>query len=95
MGSSVKGLALGLYAFTPEKGGTVNRDFADVRPDGKTYCYERFMRGATPSALNLGSANGAILLDMPTATTLRVEFRSGATCAGARPIGAGATTFER
>ena len=95
MGSSVAGLRLGLYAFTPERSGTVNRDFADVRPDGTTYCYERFHSGRTPSALNLASAAGAILLRMPSATTIAVEFQQGATCATARPMGAAAKTFER
>lgn len=95
MGSSVMGLRLGLYAFTPERSGTVNRDFADVKPDGTTHCYERFHTGQTRSALNLATAAGAILLRMPSPTTLAVEFQQGATCATARPIGAGATTFER
>lgn len=95
MGSSVQGLRLGLYAFTPQASGTVNRDFADVRPDGKTYCHERFTTGPTPSVLNLSSPGGAILMTMPTATTLRVEFQAGVTCGTARPIGQAATTFER
>lgn len=95
MGSSVPGLRLGLYAFTAERSGTVNRDFADVKPDGTTYCYERFHTGQTRSALNLGTATGAILLRMPTATTIAVEFQQGATCATARPMGAAAKTFER
>ncbi|MBM4433838.1 MAG: hypothetical protein FJ028_01780 [Chloroflexi bacterium] len=95
MGSSVAGLRLGLYAFTPERSGTVNRDFAEVKPDGTTYCYERFHSGRTPSAPNLTTPAGAILLRMPSATTLAVEFQPGATCATARPLGAGAKTFER
>ncbi len=95
MGTSVKGVRLGLYTFTPQSTGTVNRDFADVRPDGKTYCYERFGSGQTRSGLNLGAIDGVLLMTMPTATTLRVERRAGATCANAPPMGPDAFTFER
>jgi hypothetical protein len=95
MGTSVKGVRLGLYSFTPQSTGTVNRDFADVRPDGKTYCYERFGSGQTRSGLNLGAIDGVLLMTMPTTTTLRVERRAGATCANATPMGPDAFTFER
>lgn len=95
MGSSVKGLRLGLYTFTPQPSGLVNRDFADVRPDGQTYCYERFGSGQTRSGLNLSTADGVILLAMPSATRLSVEFQQGGTCATARTLTTGAFTFDR
>lgn len=92
MGTSVRGMRLGLYSFTPRAGGTTDRDFADVRPDGATYCWERFSAGRTRSGLNLAASDGALLMTMPNATTLRVELRPGAT---AGPIGPAAFTFER
>jgi hypothetical protein len=95
MGSSVKGMRLGVYTFTPRASGTVDRDFADVRPDGQTYCYERFVGGQTRSGLNLGATDGALLITMPTATTLRVELKRGAACANAPAMGPEAFSFER
>lgn len=95
MGSSVRGLRLGLYAFAPETSGTVNRDFSEVKPDGQVYCYERFLAGRTASGLNLSVPGGVIVMRMPSATTLLVELQAGRTCATAGPPGAAATAFER
>jgi hypothetical protein len=95
MGTSVRGVSLGLYAFVPRSTGTVNRDFRDVRPDGQAYCYEQFVVGRTRSGLNLAAVNGVLVMTMPTPMSLRVELQSGPTCASARLPGATAFTFDR
>ena len=98
MGSSVKGVRLGLYSFVPRSSGLVNRDFADVAP-GRVYCYEAFLGGTSVGKLTLGSIEGVLLVSMPSATRLLVEKQgaAGATCESVRPwtMTAGAASFER
>jgi len=95
MGTSVRGMSMGIYTFVPRPTGVVNRDFRDVRPDGQTYCYEQFQGGRTRSGLNLATASGVLVMTMPTPTSLRVELQAGPTCASARLPGANAFTFDR
>lgn len=95
MGTSVRGMTSGVYTFAPRSTGLINRDFRDVRPDGQMYCYEQFQGGVTRSGLNLASANGVLVMTMPTPTSLRVELQVGPTCASTRMPGATAFTFDR
>ncbi|MBI3979950.1 MAG: hypothetical protein HY331_17385 [Chloroflexi bacterium] len=99
VGNAVKGLPAGIYSFTPEPEGKVNRDFSQVTADGTVYCYDRFLSGRTVGGLNLGNPRGIILLSMPTAVTLRIEKRgsAGTTCSGTVPwaFSPDAATFER
>lgn len=95
MGTSVRGMSLGLYTYAPRASGTVNRDLKDVRPDGNTYCFDLLPGGRLRSGLNTSTAAGALLLALPTATTLRAELKLGRTCANAPALGPDAFTFER
>ncbi|MEO8681788.1 MAG: hypothetical protein ABI665_22270 [Vicinamibacterales bacterium] len=96
MGSSVRGISMGLYSFTPETQGVINRAFRSVVPDGSVYCYDRFTRGQSTGGLPLGQPNGVLLMAMPTDTTLRVELIAGSACASANRVMSGnATAFER
>lgn len=45
--------------------------------------------------MNLTTADGVILLAMPSATKLSVEFQAGGTCAMPRTMTTGAFTFDR
>jgi hypothetical protein len=96
IGTSVVGVTMGLYSFTPETQGGVNRRFADVKADGSTYCYDRFLQGQTSGGLPLGRPNGVLLLSLPSDTTLRMQLVSGTSCVSANPVmTSAATTFER
>lgn len=96
IGTSVAGLSMGLYAFTPASSGSANRDFAMVIPDGRTYCYDAFLGGQSPGGMPLTKPNGLILMSMPTQTTLRVEFVAGSTCgSGPWTMTPAATEFVR
>lgn len=95
MGNSVKNLPLGIYSFAVRSEGLVNRDFSAVTP-GRIYCYEKFPSGQTAGKLSLAPLSGILLLTMPTAAALRIEYRQAASCAGrAWTLGPAATTFER
>jgi hypothetical protein len=97
IGSSVPGMTMGLYAFTPRSTGTINRDFADVRADGSIHCYEAFLGDRTPGEMPLTRPSGVLLLAMTGDTTLKVEHVPGATCPAdsARTFSASAAPFER
>lgn len=96
MGSSVSGINMGLYSFTPEAQGLVNRPFRSVVPDGNVYCFDRFARGQSTGGLPLAQANGVLLMSMPSDSSLKVELAAGTSCAAAnRALTANATTFER
>jgi len=97
IGTSIPGMGMGLYAFKPEPAGTINRDFAEVKAGGATYCYENFLTGQSAGGLPLARAAGALLIALPTAITLEIEFLPGASCAQAmaREPSAEAATFER
>lgn len=63
-------------------------EFKGVTPDGGTYCYDAYPVQFPPLV---------VLVQMPTATTLRMERVSAASCEAARPwtFGPNATEFER
>jgi hypothetical protein len=96
IGSSVRGLSMGLYSFGVAAQGSVNRAFSDVRTDGSTYCYDNFLQGQSIGGLPLSRPNGIVLLSLPSDASLRIELVAGAPCASApRVFSTNATTFER
>lgn len=97
MGTSVKGLAMGLYGFKPMASGHINRDFKDIQPDGSTYCFDNFLSGKTAGGLNFSRLDGILIVTMPDETKLKIEKISNAsTCANTHlAFTSAATTFER
>lgn len=95
MGTSVRGMQMGLYTFTPRTSGLNNRDFSEVRSDGAVYCYEGFALGRTASQLNLSTVAGVLLMTMPDPTTLKVELQPGKSCGAGRTMTESASVFER
>jgi hypothetical protein len=83
------GLPPAPYFFRPTTTGVINREFKGVTPDGGTHCYDAFDPKQLPPVV--------VLVQMPTATTLRMERVSAASCEAARPwtFGPNATEFER
>lgn len=67
VGTSMSNLDSGVYAFLPVSEGLMNRDFADIIPDGQTYGFrvDRF--------------GGIIIVQMPDSDTLWIEALIGAT----------------
>lgn len=74
----------GTYSFVPTHNGTVNRDFHEVTADGQVYCYD-----------SLSQAGVIFLIQMPTATTLKIEKQTAADCSASPSLTAAATTFAR
>lgn len=96
VGSSIDGMAMGVYSFAVAATGSTNRAFREVKPTGGTFCYETFLSGRSTGGLPLSRANGVLLMAMPSATTLKVELVSAGSCASApREFSAKAATFER
>jgi len=60
-----KGIPSGRWPFIPQTSGQVNRDFSQVKPDGKVYCYDDDRQEAK------------MLITMPSATKLRVGTMTG------------------
>lgn len=89
VGTSIKGLQAGAYPFVPKSSGLVNRDFKDVKADGKVYCYEPQYFG--------GSSRFTIILQLTSDTTLQIEKREESASCGGGPwvFGTGYTDFER
>jgi len=83
------GLPPAPYFFWPTSAGTTNRDFTGVTPEGGIHCYDGFDPRQQPPVV--------VLLQMPAATTLRLERVAAASCEAARPwtLGPNATEFER
>lgn len=95
VGTTLRGVNIGVYTFTPRPSGLINRDFADVRP-GAVYCYEAFRVGQTAGRINTSDPGGTIIAEMPTATTLRLEKQGARTCgAGPWTFTSNATTYNR
>lgn len=98
VGTALKGVNPGVYTFTPRSSGQVDRDFADVRPEGGVFCYEGFRSGLTAGKINTGDPGGIILAQMSSATTLRLEKQGsrGATCGrGPWTFTSSATLYNR
>jgi hypothetical protein len=96
VGTSIAGMAMGVYSFGAGTQGTINRAFRDVRADGTTYCYDNFLAGQSVGGLPLGRVTGVLLLALLNDATLRVELVPGASCSSAsRSFTSGATVYER
>jgi hypothetical protein len=67
VGTSVPNLPSRPYTFAPASSSTLNRPFADVRPDGQIRAYR------------VDGFSGLILVHMPDANTLWIEAQPGAT----------------
>ena len=87
MGTSVPSIPVSTYPFTPLPSGKVNADFNRVTADGSVYCY----------AVISWSGPLHILVQMPTATTLRIVGVPGATCGSDQGAWSmtGAVQFQR
>ena len=97
IGNSIKGVNMGLYSFRVATDGLVNRDFGEVKADGRTYCYDSFVQGQSAGGMPLGRPSGILLVSMPSDTTLKVELVAGSSCSALanRALTGNATTFER
>ena len=74
------------YRFTTASAGQVNLDFDLVTANGTVYCYDSFS--------NL--ANSIILVELTSATTLKIERQTAAACgAGPWSFTGSASSFER
>lgn len=68
-----KGFSWGAYSFIPRGSGLVNRHFRDIRADGNVYCFE------TEDTYH-NNAKTAIILQVPTSTTLKIEKLNKTSC---------------
>lgn len=66
-GAMIPTLNSGVYEFTPQNSGTLNRDFSQVTPDGAVYGY-------TP-----GFLPGIVIVSMPDSASLWIEYLPSAT----------------
>lgn len=82
IGNSVIGV--GTVTFTPTHSGMINRDFDEVTADGNLYCYD-----------TLSSVGIIFLIQMPSATSLKIEKQSATTCPASPSFTASVTTFTR
>jgi len=84
-GTMIPTLNSGVYSFTPQSSGTLNRDFSQVTSDGTVYGY-------TP----VGLTGGVVIITMPDATSLWIEHLPSATTnPGTWIFTAARTRFER
>ncbi len=85
------GIESGAYHFTPKTDGQIDRDFSQVTPDGKVYCYNTQSYNG-----GQGGAKKAILLTMPSAGKLRLAKASTFVCgAGPRQMPTSVVEYER
>lgn len=89
-GTSIPSLPTGARGFTPATSGRVNLDFALVGSDGMIYCYQSFTPLPPPPARH-------VLIELTTATQLKIEGVVGATCGDPSTwnLSAGARSFTR
>ncbi len=81
-------LPASVYRFAPTSSGLVNRDFDDVTANGNVYCYDSFTNFIAPDV---------ILIQMTSATTLKIEYQSSLSGCGVASwsLTSNATTFIR
>lgn len=87
---STSSIDAGAYPFDPKASGLTDRDFKDITPDGRTYCFE-------PTGIT-GTYRYPfrVLLQMTSATTLKIEGQKDQDCgAGPWVLTENATAFER
>lgn len=66
-------LDFGLYYFEPQNSGLVNRDFAQVKPDGSVYCYE------TKNSYK-NNEQTAIIIELSNPQTLKIQGLGSVSC---------------
>jgi hypothetical protein len=71
IGLSLTGVTSGVYYFTPQIQGLLNRDFADVKQDGQIYCYTYHTKGNTGDF-----PNTSLLLRLESPKVLKIEKRN-------------------
>lgn len=69
------GIESGAYHFFPSTDGNLNRDFSQITPDEKTYCYDTQNSGGGKIGVKK-----AILLTMPSMEKLQLKSAQTATC---------------
>lgn len=89
VGNSVSGLNSGAYYFEPKHLGTINRDFSEVKADGKIYCYE------SNEAFNQGKIRTVLILQMISESELRIERLDVKNCSGEKEFSSTAAKFGR
>ena len=67
----------GFWKFVPAHSGTVNRDFDEVKADGKVYCYDNLKSRIAGQ----NDLSGRIIVELTSDTDLRIEYQSGS-CSG-------------
>ena len=91
IGASLSGIAPGAYNFAPSTTGTVNSDPSTITPGSAIYCWE--------IGYSATDRRGVVLVQLPDASTLTMEARSGAnrTCASEQPwvFTSAAFTYKR
>ena len=74
-------MEMGVWLFPPEQAGLINREFSQVKPDGRIYCYQ----GALSS--QYGQENpefpGRLLIRMDKPESMSVERQDGSCQNGA------------
>lgn len=92
IGTSLKqlGVPVGMYKFAPASNGLVNRDFKGITADGNVYCYNLSSNNYSGSS----STVPALLVQMPTSTTLKIGTKSG-TCGSGPWTIKNSVEFER
>jgi len=76
-----KDIPSGRWRFIPQHSGQVSREFSQVKPDGKVYCYHD------------GLQEAKVLITMPSATKWRVGTTTGS-CTQTSTMG-GYVEFDR
>ena len=71
----------GKLEFTPTNSGQINREFEDVTPDGKIYCYES------------QGFEGKVIVQMESETKIKIEHKQG-NCSGSEAF-TGPKIYER
>lgn len=70
-----RGFRSGTYSFIPKNTGLIDRNFSEVKSDGKIYCYN-----TSENTSFSGGKKWAIYLTMPNSTTIRIEKSETGTC---------------
>ena len=71
----------GVWLFSPEYSGLINRDFSDIAPDGRTYCYQGAMTFIDGRATALFP--GRLLMSLTSDAEMLVERQEGGCADGA------------
>jgi hypothetical protein len=92
MGTSVPSIPVTTYPFTPLPTGKVNADFSRVTADGSIYCFQN----SSQQGQFHWQSSIHMLVQMPSAATLKIVGVSGATCGDPAAWSmTGASQFQR